>query len=163
MRARPVVLNNTPLVALWIVGQLELLRELYSEVLIPEPVKNEFLAIERNQRQAALDAAPWIKVVSLANPQRMLAYTGLDEGEASVLALAEELDASLVIVDERKGRRYAKRLGLAVTATRGSLLLAKEQGLIATIAPLLLALQGSGLYLDPDLVHQVLALAQENS
>jgi hypothetical protein len=36
MRARPVVLNNTPLVALWIVGQLELLRELYSEVLIPD-------------------------------------------------------------------------------------------------------------------------------
>jgi predicted nucleic acid-binding protein len=58
----------------------------------------------------------------------MLAYTGLDEGEASVLALAEELDASLVIVDERKGRRYAKRLGLAVTGTMGILLLAKEQG-----------------------------------
>jgi hypothetical protein len=35
----PVVLNNTPLVALWTIGRLDLLRDLFGEVLIPQAVE----------------------------------------------------------------------------------------------------------------------------
>ena len=52
--AGPVILNNTPLVALWSVGHLTLLRDLYGEVFIPQAVYEEFLATERSVRQAAL-------------------------------------------------------------------------------------------------------------
>ena len=40
----------------------------------------------------------------------------------------------MVIIDERKGRRYARRLGLPLTGTLGVLLLAKERGLITSFA-----------------------------
>ena len=61
----PVIANNTPLVALWVLGRLDVLRDLYGEVLIPHAVYEEFLATERTLRQSALEDAPWIKVASV--------------------------------------------------------------------------------------------------
>ena len=159
----PVVANNTPLVALWVLGRLDLLRELYGEVLIPAAVYHEFVATEQALRQSALDRAPWIKVVLLANTQRVRVYVGLDQGEAEVLTCAEERGAGLVIIDERKGRRYANRLGIPLTGTLGVLLLAKERGLVTLLAPLLGELRSAGLYLDPSLVDRVLMLAGESA
>lgn len=161
MRVGPVIVNNTPLVALWVLGRLDLLRELYDEVLIRQGVYEEFVATERAVRQAALENAPWIRPVSLANPQRPRVYIGLDLGEAEVLALAEERAARLVIIDELRGRRYAQRLEMPLTGTLGLLLLAKERGLVADLAPLLVELQEAGLYLGASLIDRVLRLAGE--
>jgi predicted nucleic acid-binding protein len=161
MPSGPVILNNTPLVALWSIGQLALLRDLYGEVLIPQAVYEEFLATERAARQTALAQASWIKPVQLTNPKRVLIYTGLDQGEAEVLALADELVARLVVIDELKGRRYAQRLDLPLTGTLGLLLAAKDKGLILALAPLIERLQEEGLYLAPELVTRVLELAGE--
>jgi len=161
MPVRPVIANNTPLVALWVLGRLDLLRELYGEIWIPQSIYDEFLATDRAIRRAALQNTPWIKVVPLASPQRARVYTGLDQGEAEVLALAEECSARLVIIDELRGRRYAQRLGLPLTGTLGLLLLSKEKGLIPRMAPLLTELQDAGLYLAPDLIAQALRRADE--
>jgi predicted nucleic acid-binding protein len=156
-----VILNNTPLVALWSIGHLGLLRDLYDEVFIPQAVYEEFLAAERAVRQADLAEASWIKPTSLTDPRQALVYVGLDYGEAEVLALANEQSARLVIMDERKGRRYALRLGLPLTGTVGILLTAKAQGLIPALAPLLDQLLAEGLFLAPALVEKALELAGE--
>lgn len=156
--AGPVILNNTPLVALWSLNLLTLLRDLYGEVLIPQAVYEEFFATERSARQTALDEAPWIKITALTNPRQALVYVGLDQGEAEVLALATEWSARLVIIDEHKGRRYAKRLGLPLTGTVGILLTAKRNGLISALAPLINQL----LFLAPELVEKALELAEED-
>jgi predicted nucleic acid-binding protein len=161
MHDRPVIANNTPLVALWTLGRLDLLRDLYGQVLIPQAVYDEFLATERALRQAALQDTPWIQVVSLSNPQRVRVYVGLDQGEAEVLALAEERSARLLIIDEYKGRRYARRLGLPLTGTLGLLLAAKERHLVPNLSALLVDLQDAGLCLDAELIAQVLRLAGE--
>ena len=161
MQEKPVIVNNTPLVALWSLDRLSLLRELYTEIWIPPAVKDEFLKIKPIVRQASLDRAPWIKTVDLIHPQRVLAYGGLHLGEASVLALAEEHNARLVIINELKARRYAQRIGLQVTGTIGVLLLAKETGLIDAIKPIIAELQALGLYLSSALIDQALQLAGE--
>ena len=158
--ATSVILNNTPLVAFWVLGRLDLLRDLYGEVSIPAAVRNEFLAVERDAREAALVGAPWIKTVTLRQPRRALVYTGLDEGEAEVLALADEV-GGLVVMDERKGRRYAKRLGLPLTGTLGILLFAKESGLILSVADALTVLQAAGLWLDASVIAEALRLSGE--
>lgn len=160
MQEKPVIVNNTPLVALWSLDQLSLLRELYTEVWIPLAVKTEFLESNTIMRQESLDNAPWIKTVRLTHPQRAI-YAGLHHGEASVLALAEEHNARLVIIDELKARRYAQQIGLQVTGTIGVLLLAKERGLIDEIKPLITQLQACGLYLSSVLIDKVLQLAGE--
>ena len=157
----PVVANNTPLAALWAIGRLGLLAELFGEILIPREVANEFLAAEAVARQRELDSAPWIRVTPVRDPRRALAYANLDAGEAEVLALGEETDARLLIIDEDKGRRFARRLGFPVIGTLGVLLLAKEQELVERVEPVIDELREAGLYLAPGLVSRVLELAGE--
>lgn len=163
MQEKPVIVNNTPIVALWSIDQLSLLRGLYTEIWIPPAVKDEFLEIKPIERQASLDSSPWIKTVSLANPQRAVAYAGLNLGEASVLALAKEHNARLVIIDERKARQYAQRIGLQITGTIGVLLFAKEKGLIDAIKPSIAGLQANGLYLSHELIDKALQLSGEDN
>ncbi|HSK81489.1 MAG TPA: DUF3368 domain-containing protein [Thermoanaerobaculia bacterium] len=162
MPDRPVVLNNTPLVALWALGRLDLLRDLFGEVLIPEAVEAEFLAGDPARREA-LRNAPWVRKIALAHPRRALVYIGLDYGESEVLALADEMEARLVVIDERKARRYAERLGLPLTGTLGLLLLAKESGLLDSVADGIARLREAGLFLSPALVQRTLEIAGESS
>ena len=112
-----VISNNGPLVALWTLDLLSLLRDLYTEVLIPEEVKNEFLAINRRVRQQALENAPWITTVTLITPLNEWVQLGIHRGEAAVFALAKERGTRLVILDDKDARRYAKQIGLPVTGT----------------------------------------------
>ncbi len=161
MHSGPVILNNTPLVALWVLNRLDLLQSLYDVVSIPTAVRDEFLAVSRERRQQFLARSSWIQVTPLHTPEYALTFSDLDAGEAEVLALAVEQAARLVIIDERKGRRYAKRLGLPVTGTLGVLLAAKARGMIVSVAPLIDILLENGLYLHSDLIERTLQAAGE--
>jgi hypothetical protein len=66
-----------------------------------------------------------------------------------------------VIIDERNGRRYAKRLGLPLSGTVGVLLTAKAEGLMPALAPLIDQLLAEGLFLSPELIDRALELAGE--
>ena len=99
----------------------------------------------------------------MTHPQSALTYAGLHGGEASVLTLANEHNARLVIIDEQKARRYAQRMGLQVTGTIGVLLLAKEKGLIDAIKPPDAELQAHGLYLSSELIDKALQLTGETN
>ncbi len=162
MRGGPVVLNNTPLVGLWLLDRFDLLRELFDHVLIPQAVRDEFLAVDPAPRRRALLAAPWIEVRRISNERRVLSYSGLDRGEAEVLALAEDEDTQLVVLDERKARKYAARLGFPLTGTVGILLLAKERGFLSSVEEALGRLQQQGFHLHADLIARALELAGES-
>lgn len=74
MPARPIVVNSTPLVAFWAIGRLDILRSLYSEVVIPPAVREEFLSTEKETRRKTLRDESWIRVVKLENPNRTGAF-----------------------------------------------------------------------------------------
>ena len=78
-----------------------------------------------------------------------------------MIALAQELDAGLVIIDERLARRHAERIGLTLTGTLGVLLRAKERGLVSTVAPLIDQLRHGGIWLSEVVVAEALRLADE--
>lgn len=158
---RPVIVNNSPLVALWELGHLALLRELYAKVLIPKQVEEEFVKKEQNARQTALGDAPWIEVVQLATPLTDADYVGLDRGEAAVLALAKERGTQLVIFDDLDARKYAQEIGLPVTGTVGVLVDAKKKGLLDVIEPLLMQMQTNGVYLGDAVIEYALRQAGE--
>jgi uncharacterized protein len=73
------------------------------------------------------------------------------------------MEARLVVLDERKARRYAERLGLSLTGTLGLLLLAKESGLLDSVADGIARLREAGLFLSPALVQRTLEIAGESS
>jgi predicted nucleic acid-binding protein len=94
MPARPSIANSTPLVAFSAIGRLDILRSLIGEIVIPPAVRDEFPAVEKETRRKILRVQSRIKIAELKNQNRTGAFAGLDEGEAQVLVLAEELNAS---------------------------------------------------------------------
>ena len=161
MPENPGISNNSPLVALWHLDRLSLLRDLYTEVWIPQGVEKEFLGTKKKSRQEALNKAPWIKTVDLVDSEKASIYNRLDSGEAAVLALANEHEARLVIIDEKKARQEILKIGLPFKGTVGILLDAKEEGLVDEIKPLLITLQEKGMYLDESLIAYALREAGE--
>ncbi len=161
MPETPVISNTSPLIGLWTLNLFPLLRELYTEVLIPEEVRGEFFAIEQESREAALKNAPWIRTVPLRNPENIAIHEEVDLGEAAVFVLAEERGARLVILDDRDARRYAERLGLPFTGTVGILLEAKERGFVDAVRPLLDVLLENGVRLSLSLISDALQQAGE--
>lgn len=159
---RPVVVDSTPIIALSLAGRLDLLQAFYRQVVIPPAVRSELEAGGGNRPGAAeLAAASWIETVGLEDPGRAQLLADLDRGEAEVIALAQEMGARLVVIDERLGRRHAQRLGLPVTGTLGLLLRAKQDGLVRAVRPLVETLQAGGIYLGARLVEEALRLAGE--
>jgi hypothetical protein len=85
----------------------------------------------------------------------------LDKGEAAVIALAEEMQATKLLIDEKIGRSYAKLRGFTCVGTLGILIKAKQKGLISEVKPLLKEMQKNGIWLHENLVQQILSLANE--
>ena len=146
----PAVADSTCLIGLERIGRLDVLQALFKPLVIPPKVQEEFgVAIE------------WIEVEPPSN--RMLVDAlklMVDEGEAEAIALAMEKGWQL-IVDDRKARAWAKRLGTRVIGTAGILVRAKQEGLIPAVKPLIEALQQANFSLSPELVAEVLRLAGE--
>lgn len=106
------VVNTTPLIALAQIGQLDILRQLFTEILIPEIVFEECTA-RGDERPGAkeVQAAFWLQRHSL--PQESdwsIQLIGLDPGERDVLRLAESVQPDWVLIDEKLGRRVAKSM-----------------------------------------------------
>jgi hypothetical protein len=157
-----VVSNTTPIIALSVISRLSLLRELYAEVLIPPAVYGEIMAGgSRRAGAAELRHAGWIRTLPLQDPRHADLLVDLDRGEAEAIALAMELDADLLLIDERLARRYAVRAGLAITGSLGVLLKAKERGLVSELRPLIQELRHNKIRLSEDVVQQALRLAGE--
>lgn len=84
-----------------------------------------------------VQTSEWIKVRPV-NDLNLLAIiqANLDLGEAAAIVLALELNAELLIIDERPGRTIALQYRLPVTGILGVLLEAKGKGLIPAVKPL---------------------------
>ncbi|MBC3787825.1 DUF3368 domain-containing protein [Spirosoma utsteinense] len=86
----------------------------------------------------------------------------LDPGEAEAIALALEIKADYLIIDELKGRHKAETLGLRIVGLLGVLIQAKKAGYIQTVEPLLIALrEEAGFRIHSALYKRVLQLAGE--
>ncbi len=161
--SRVVVVNTTPIIALALIEQLDLLPRLYGQVVVPPAVQAEVLkGGAQGIGVAEIRSAEWINVIALADPRRVGLLPDLDRGEAEVIALAQELRAELVIIDERLARKYARRLKLELTGTLGVLLRAKQRGFLLAIHPLVDQLVQGGIRLGDDVIAEALRLAGES-
>ncbi|MBU6349316.1 MAG: DUF3368 domain-containing protein [Chloroflexi bacterium] len=152
-----VVVNATPLIALALVGQLSLLREMFDAVIVPRAVYEEVVIDGYGQPGSAeLAQASWIQVVSPARAVTLEPMLlGLDSGELSVLLLAQEIQPGWVIIDERLARRVAQAMGLPVKGTLGILLAAVWAGLLTrqTALDALEQLLSAGIRISPRWQH----------
>ncbi len=160
-----VVSGTSPLTNLSAIAQFDLLRRLYGRLHIAEGVWAELNAGgERWPGGDDVAEAGWVERHTVRNEVLVTALErDLDRGEAETIAVALELGADLVLLDEREGRRTAQRLGLPVIGVVGILLEAKARGAIDVLRPHLDALrQSAGFYLSDAVVEEALALAGES-
>ena len=85
----------------------------------------------------------------------------LGDGEREALALAVEIRAERILLDDRPARRVALELNLLVTGTAGVLLAAKRHALIPRIRPHLDALMEKSFFIRSDLYDELLRVAGE--
>jgi uncharacterized protein len=156
----PVVSNTTPLITLAGVGLLHLLPALYQAIQIPKAVYAEYQAGQPGHPGSPeLDTLAWL-TTHVAPPDPAIPQT-LDAGEAEAIALARASHARLLLLDERRGRAVALRLGLPVAGSLSVLLLAKQHGLVPLVAPILDQMVAQGRRISPRLRAEVLARAGE--
>ena len=135
-----IVVSDTSLINnLAAINQLHLLRQLYETVLIPEAVYRELTNPSFSVAGATeVQTFDWIQTRGVNDRTIVEALSNeLDIGEAEAIALAVEIQADLVLIDERRGRLVAAKLNLRYTGILGILVEAKSQGLITKVKPLL--------------------------
>jgi predicted nucleic acid-binding protein len=146
------VSNSSCLIALDAVGRLEILRQLYSTVVVPSAVESE----------CGGQLPPWFQIQPVQNRLAVQSLQlELGDGEAEAIALCSERSATRLILDDRKARRIASQLQLPVTGTLAILVRAKEQGFIPTVREVIKDLLAVNFRVSEPLVRETLHRAGE--
>lgn len=162
-----VVSNTSPIINLAAIGQLELLQQLYTHIIIPEQVYNEIVVQGAGQPGAmAVQNTSWFERRIVGNQaaldQLLARNRKLHVGEAAAIMLAVEINAQRILLDESIGRAVAAELGVPVTGVLGILIAAKQRGIIPSVKPLVDDLTDTAhFWITPALYDRVLAAAGE--
>jgi predicted nucleic acid-binding protein len=159
-----VVSDSSPLINLAIIGQLRLLERFFSTVWIPHAVWRECVTEASGKPGVkAIEEANFLKRRQPKNTSLIqLLQRELDIGESEALALAIEMHADWVLLEQQDARNIAAMYRLRTTGVLGILLRAKREGHIASVHECLDQLQReAGFWLSGDLRRQVLELADE--
>jgi hypothetical protein len=134
-----IVSNTSPISNLAKVGQLNLIPQLYGTILIPTAVYEELLDEQAGETViTAVQSAVWLETQSVQNQELVSELRNrVNVGEAEAIVLAIEANATRLLIDERLGRKAATNFGLKITGLLGILLIAKRQGLIMSVKPLM--------------------------
>jgi uncharacterized protein len=159
-----VVSDTSPVRALNHLGLLNVLEQLYGGVFIPTAVADElefpahdFVAIEISKNST-------FHIRDVIDRERLREIrTTIDAGEAEAIALALEINADFLLIDELAGRTVAEEMGLRYIGVLGVLLRAKNFRLIDSVCPLMDKLQYQlNFFISPTLYEQVRRLAGES-
>ncbi|MBC7357476.1 MAG: DUF3368 domain-containing protein [Desulfacinum sp.] len=158
-----VVSNAGPIIALSSIERVNILRELFEEVIVPEDV--HFEVIHGGKSYAGLESylnAKWIRVVSPSTPIDPLLGTLVGKGEASVIHLAREGRADLALIDEKKARKIARKIyGIRVIGSVRVLVEAKHRGFVSSVRVALEEMRLAGYWVHDDIVRAALKQAKE--
>jgi hypothetical protein len=149
------VVNAGPLVALSLVGKLDLLPALFREFWIPETVFREVAVagLGRPGATAIIDKG-WAKRIRSAPDPDPLLVVELDPGEAAVISLARACAPCMAVIDEKRGRRIAHQVyGLPVKGTAGLLVEAKRLNLLNDLRLIMMEMKRAGYYLSDAVIE----------
>ena len=125
-----VVADTSPLPNLALIDRLYLLTEQFKRLTTTQIVWEDIAVgedglaeLQELRDQEFLGVVPFQKNELYVELRR-----DLDEGEASVIAFAIQNDADLVLLDEREGRKAARRHDLEITGVHGVLLRVAASG-----------------------------------
>jgi hypothetical protein len=157
------VTNTSPLVFLHKIGRLDLLNDLYGDPVVPSAALDEVVARNSEQAEALRKTIEGGKFkVRSAEPDVLARISDdLGAGERGCIALAVEMNADLVIIDEARGRTVARSWNLDVTGCIGVITQAYQRGLVGSVREELDKLLGVGLWVGENLYEEILRECNE--
>ena len=158
-----VVSDTSPIRALAHLALLELLHDLFGEVFIPPAVIDELSRQTAIFSPLSLSGYSFIRIKSVKDASLIRQFSSvLDAGESEALALALEIHADVVLIDELDGREMAIQVGLEPLGVLGVLYRAKKRGLVELVKPLMDRLQNElGFFISAKLYAEVLRMSGE--
>ncbi|UCH95159.1 MAG: DUF3368 domain-containing protein [Candidatus Aminicenantes bacterium] len=159
-----IISDAGPLIALAKTKKLNILKRLFEKVKIPPSVFHE-LRITSSRPGAiefieAIEKNKWIEVIESAHVPHILLNV-IDQGEAEAIALAKK-EGLVLLIDERRGRKIAKKEKVKITGTGAVLVAAKKKGILKKVSPALNELLECGYRISKRLQKKILALAEED-
>ncbi len=155
--ARVVIADAGPLIALACIDALDLLRELFDEVIVTGSVRGECLAKpgDDNRRISSAIEDGWLKVATEARKEHSLSSSlGIGESDSIRFALRGP-EGSLLIMDDRLARRHALKLGLNIVGTARVLDLAERLGKIDSAERLINEMAECGYRISVELLKKI--------
>lgn len=153
-----IVADTGPIIAFARIRRLDILRSVASEVAIPPAVYRELISAGPGRPDyEAIEDSPWIRQHEVS---RLLIAPTLHDGEREAIALALELGLP-VLMDEQRGRRLAMRHHIVVIGSLGMLAMAKQQGIIPEVRPIIEELLASGYWISREIIDNFSQLVGE--
>ena len=147
-----VISDTSTLILFQKIEHLDLLQKLYIELLTSPEIVQEYGEKLPN----------WIKIETVRDKKyQEFLETQVDSGEASAIALAKEYDDVLLILDDKKARKLAKKLNLKITGTLGIIHKAKNEGHINKVKPLIELLLNTNFRISDNIIQEILNLNNE--
>lgn len=159
-----VVGDTSVIINLAFVGEDAVLAALFGEVIVPTAVADEFRRLATSGGVFhGLNLPGFVRIQHPASiPHSLATRHDLDPGETEARALAVEIHADAILMDEATGRNVALLLGLTPIGVLGILVRAKQRGLVPAIAPIIgKLLTRASFRLAGDLVADALRLVGE--
>lgn len=154
-----VIVDAGPLIAFSSVGKLELLQNLFGQIMVPEAVVNETQYQNRSGAsliQSALDSG-WLRSVPPSVPQPAWKEPrSLGKGEAAAIQLALQNPGALLILDDRLARREVLHFGLQIVGSVRLLVVAQERGVIEQAEEIVEQMAENGYRISPQLLEKVI-------
>ncbi|HVS91205.1 MAG TPA: DUF3368 domain-containing protein [Mucilaginibacter sp.] len=145
-----VIADTSCFILLDKIGELKLLQSLFGQV-----TTTDVIAAEYGRRLPA-----WVIVKPVTNAYLRLTLD-IDAGEASAIALALEYGRPLLILDDDKARKAARKLNLTLTGSLGIFLKAKQSGIVTSIKPFIEKVQQKNFRYSNKVLGEILSLAGE--
>lgn len=146
-----IVSDTSCLILFYKIGEMDLLHKVYGRIIITGTVSQEF-------RRPLPD---WISIQDPTTNLHQGLISFLDAGEATSIALALELPEALLIIDELKGRKVAKELGIRITGSLGTIIAAKEKAIIQSAGSIIDKIKKTNFRISDDLLNKILQLVNE--
>ena len=141
-----IIADTSCLIIYHKIGQLEILRDAFSDLIVTREVAEEFGELP-----------DWLAIKEVADKEQYIKLTeDIGKGEASSIALALEFDDSLLIIDEKKGRKVAVDLKIEIIGSLGVLIKAKEKGVIKSVKEILTLIDKTNFRISQSIREKIL-------
>lgn len=146
-----IIADTSCLIIYHKIGQLEILRNAFPDLIVTKEVAEEFGELP-----------DWVAIKEVTDKGQYLKLTAdIGMGEASSIALALEFDDSLLIIDEKKGRKVAVDLKIEIIGSLGVLIKAKEKGVIKSVKEILALIDKTNFRISQSIREKVLRASGE--